>query len=217
MKNFLYFLLFKLSILKTIKFNFCYFGFRGLFVFPVLVGKYVELKELKGSIKIDKFSFGRVYIGINDMGHFPTNMHTVFQNFGDIICNGKVKLGIGTKISNHGILTFGNNFCITANSIILCYKSITFKDDILVSWNCEIMDSDSHFIYDENNLCLNPNEEIIIGEHCWICSGVKILKGVRISKNNIICANSIITKTIDKENAILANNRVLKENISWKL
>ena len=74
-----------------------------------------------------------------------------------------------------------------------------------------------HKIYDNTTKeLINKDCEIIIGNNCWIASGVKILKGVKISDGNIIAANSIITKSIAEQNAIISSDRILKDNIMWE-
>ena len=173
-----------MSIIKTLIFNFRYFGIRGILVLPVLVGKNVEFHTLKGKVICEEFKTGIVQIGLNDMGNHPKR--TTFasiQNNGTIRCKGKVYLGVGTRISNGGTLVFGNNFRITADSSIICGKSIIFEDNVLISWGCQIMDTDLHKIFNiDTNQIINSHKEIYISEHCWICSGCKILKGVKIQK-----------------------------------
>lgn len=218
-KRYLYFLL-RMSIIKTLIFNFRYFGIRGILLLPVLVGKNVEFHTLKGKFICEEFKTGIVQIGLNDMGNHPKRTTYVsIQNNGTIRCKGKVYLGVGTRISNGGILVLGNNFSITADTSIICANSIIFEDDVLVSWGCQIMDTDLHKIFDiDTNQIINSPKEIYISEHCWICSGCKILKGVKLASNIIVAANSIITKSILTNNVIVGfNNRVLKENVNWKV
>ena len=105
----------KISLLKTFLFNFHYFGFKGLYVLPVLIGKHVELRDLKGKITVENFKTGVVQIGMNDIGIFPIKTTVAsIQNNGEIIFKGKAELGIGTHISNGGILKFGDNFTVSA-------------------------------------------------------------------------------------------------------
>lgn len=206
-----------MSLYKTLKLNIKYFGLKGL-LFPVLIGKNVEIKTLKGKIILNEFKPFNIRIGTNELGNQPKNKYSIFSNTGTIIFNGSASMGIGTILSNSGTLTIGDNFIITADSSILCKKEITFGDNCLLSWNCQIMDTDFHKIYDKDtNEIINPDMPIKIGSNCWICAGVNVLKGVSIADNIIIAANSTITKSLRNQYTIVASQgKILKENVYWK-
>lgn len=55
------------SILKTLRFNLHYFGIKG-FRLPVLVGKNVMLKNLRGGVKIESYKTANVRIGFDGTG-----------------------------------------------------------------------------------------------------------------------------------------------------
>ena len=84
----------------------------------------------------------------------------------------------------HGHLIFGDGVCITAESSIICYDRIEIGDDSLISWECQLMDTDFHSIRQSDaqegstgSVLLNPDAPIYIGRHCWICSRCMVLKG----------------------------------------
>lgn len=55
------------SILKTLRFNLHYFGIKG-FRLPVLVGKNVMSKNLRGGVKIESYKTANVRIGFDGIG-----------------------------------------------------------------------------------------------------------------------------------------------------
>jgi galactoside O-acetyltransferase len=59
---------------------------------------------------------------------------------------------------------------------------------------------------------LKYNKDVYIGENAWICAGVIILPGVKIGKNTVIGAGSIVTKDIP-DNVVAVGNpcRVLRK------
>ena len=59
-------------------------------------------------------------------------------------------------------MVFGDKVAINANSDIVCRIGITIGDRALISWECLIMDTDFHSIYDKNCLDkkLNDDKEI---------------------------------------------------------
>ena len=51
--------------------------------------------------------------------------------------------------------------------------------------------------------------KVEIGDNCWICSNVTILKGTRIGKNCVIGAGTVLSGNIP-DNSIVKSNRSLK-------
>lgn len=113
-------------------------------------------------------------------------------------------------------MIIGNNFCITAESQIVCQKQILIEDDVLISWECLIMDTDFHDIF-VNDIKINDDKEIIIRKNVWIGCRSTILKGVEVYSGNVIAANTNLTRTIRKSNIIIGGNpgTIIKENIKW--
>ena len=59
---------------------------------------------------------------------------------------------------------------------------------------------------------LQYNKDVYIADNVWICSGVIIVPGVRIGKNSVIGAGSIVTKDIPANVVAVGNPcRVLRE------
>ena len=78
------------------------------------------------------------------------------------------------------------------------------------------MDTDYHKILNENDEIINEDKPINIGNHVWIGCRNTILKGVTIAENNVIAANSTITKSFYSTESVIGNNtEVLKSNIRW--
>lgn len=166
----------------------------------------------------DRLPVGAIQIGFYGVGIADYRYErSIWQNFGTVEFKGKAYLGSGSRISNSGHLTMGDGVSITANSAIVCHKSVKIGADALISWDVLIMDTDFHKIYDFQGTHVNEPKEIIIGDHCWICSRSLVLKGANIPSNSIIAANSTITgKNIEKEGCIIGSNAVIiKENIKW--
>ena len=79
------------------------------------------------------------------------------------------------------------------------------------------MDTDFHKILNSDNTIINKEKPIHIGKYVWIGCRTTILKGVSIANNNVIAANSTITKSISTENCIIGRNtEMLKTGIQWK-
>lgn len=107
---------------------------------------------------------------------------------------------------------------MTSESEIVAQTNIQFGDNVLISWDCLIMDTDFHKIYDQTGKLINSPEPIIVGKKVWIGCRNVILKGSKISDGSIIGANSFINKDISNQSGIFAGNpiRFIKGDISWE-
>jgi len=120
---------------------------------------------------------------------------------GDIICFKNSKLEIGSGFFN-------------SNVKIRCTESIKIGEDVAISHNVTIMDSDAHELINEEYEKTKP---VNIGNHVWISSGAMILKGVKIGDGAIIAAGAIVTHDVPS-NCIAAGvpAKIIKQNINWK-
>lgn len=210
--------IFRISFLKTLRFNLHYFGLTG-FYFPVLLARNVELNKLQGSVILRGVKPFTVKIGFGNVNIFSDKYErSTWVNNGTIIFNGKCNLGKGVKISCSidAKIEFGSNFVNTARMTLVCVKSVIFEDDCLVSWNVTIMDGDTHKIVSSDDVATNESKPILIKKKVWIGCEVLILKGVIIEHDCVIAAKSIITKNCTIPNTVYGNfNKQLHDNITW--
>ena len=98
---------------------------------------------------------------------------------------GTAHLGRGTKliVLKNAVLEIGDNFVVSASSTFKCFHHIKFESNILFAWNCLVMDSDGHKIFDQEGKRMNQDKDIVLGDNVWIGYGVTILKGVTIPSN----------------------------------
>jgi acetyltransferase-like isoleucine patch superfamily enzyme len=168
------------------------------------------LKKIKPAI---------VRIGFGSVENYDFKYsRTVLDIQGKIIFNGKAKIGHGSRLSVHGILEIGDKFQISAESTIICRKSVSFGDNNLISWENIIMDTDHHHIYNSDGVKINEDREILIGDNVWIGCRNIVLKGTEIGNNIVIGSNSTIAGKHTQENSIVAGNptKIIKENVQWK-
>lgn len=119
---------------------------------------------------------------------------------GDIICFENSHLKIGSGFCNSDIK-------------IRCKKEIIIGEEVFISHDVTIMDSDSHVI-DENT---ENTKSVTIGNHVWIGSRVLILKGVTIGDGAVIAAGSVVNRDVPAHALVAGNPAVVKrEHVSWK-
>jgi acetyltransferase-like isoleucine patch superfamily enzyme len=213
---------------KTLYFNFKYLPFKKAIRLPFIVSHRVWIMDAKGVVKINKenLSPAMIKIGFGEVGIFDQmRERSVWKVLGEVNFQGAASLGHGTKISveEKGKLTLGENVIITAESSIICRNEIVLEDDVMVSWETQIMDSDLHFIKDNENNIINCDEKIKIGRKTWIGSRCTILKGVNLAPESIVAAGTIVSKAINKslegkEKCLIGGNtpKIIKEEVTWE-
>lgn len=104
-------------------------------------------------------------------------------------------------------IEIGNN-CGFSGTVIGAALHIKLGNNVRCGANTLITDTDWH----TDDYRTGKDKEIIIEENVWLGYGVKVLKGVRIGKNSLIGANSVVTKDIPA-NVIAVGNpcRVIKQ------
>lgn len=180
---------------------------------------------MKGKVVLNVSpSFGLVKIGAHGLGTQDVKYsRTMWEMDGSFVVNGHASIGRGSRISvgHNGILNIGDDFVITGRSCIICQKNISFGDKCLLSWDILIMDTDFHNIKNSNGEVINSPCPIKIGNHVWIGCRNTILKGVEISDNVVVSANSLLTKNVEESNCIVGgsgkNMNILKRGITWEI
>ncbi|MCF8320861.1 MAG: acyltransferase [Flavobacterium sp.] len=110
-----------------------------------------------------------------------------------------------------GKISIGKNVYVGVGTNIRSGELITIWDNVLISHNVNIIDTDSHEI-DHFERIQNYNKTLIEGSakvkgnvktgkikienYVWISFGVTILKNITIGEGAIIAANSVVTKDV---------------------
>lgn len=96
-------------------------------------------------------------------------------------------------------------------------SKVSIGENCLFSSGINLWCTDTHSIFDSKNELINKGKFIKIGNHVWCGMDVKIGKNLEIQNDTIIGWGSVVTKTFDQQNIIIAGNpaRIVKENISW--
>lgn len=143
---------------------------------------------------------------------------TVWQVSGQITIKGeKIDIGRGSSLCVSGKCYFGNRFTITGKSTIICRKSMSFGDGVLISWDALLMDTDYHAITNEHGIVINEEKPIIVGDNVWIGCRTTILKGTSIPSSSIIAAGSVISGRMEEENCIYTTDKkTIKRSIAWQ-
>ena len=124
-----------------------------------------------------------------------------------------------------GIVLIGSNVSIGGRTLLAAVNRITVEDDVLISYECIISDSDNHSLsYSRRK---NDLRDWLAGRHDWtkvatapvrICKGawlgarVIVTKGVTIGEGAVCGTGSVVTKDVAPYTVVAGNPaRVIKE------
>lgn len=208
----------KISIvnLKNIKLRNFYFMFfckgkRGTGTMLLPLGNFHYRVEKNAKINIKNGSFilntdfskPNPFTGVLKMNdNAVINVAKTFEIFSSfhIIVMGDATLNLGSGYINSGLK-------------IRCFKEITIGENVAISENVTIWDTDAHFIVGKEAEMTKP---IKIGNHVWIGNNVTILKGVTVGDGAIIAAGAVVTRNVpEKCLAAGVPAKVIKENVDW--
>ena len=188
-----------LNIVKTVYFNFKVFPWHIASKLPVFFFGPVKFASLKGKIIFDTevIRSGMVQFGCNEENIIATNEPSRLMIEGELVFKGHSKFGYAIQISvcNDGILSFGDNSWVGTFSKIVAFRSITVGNNFLGSWECQVFDTDFHFIENISDGTIRDNNApVIIGNNVWLGSRVTVLKNTFIPDDCIIASGSICNK-----------------------
>lgn len=212
-----------LSIPKTLLFNIRHLPFKQAVKLPIWVHYRTQIK-VRGKILLPSdVSPFMIRIGFHTCEECNYNDETRLSiaTGGVLRFEGTAHIGRGSKIvvERNGDMVLGDNFAISASSTIVTYRKVVFGKNIQFSWDCLVMDSDTHIIYDINGEVSNLPKDIIFGDRVWICNGCMILKGTEIPSNCVIGAHSVVSGNKFESNSIIVGSpaKTVKSINRWEV
>jgi galactoside O-acetyltransferase len=108
-------------------------------------------------------------------------------------------------------IIIGDRVFIGPGTSIICYDEIKIDDDVMISWDCTIMDTNSHSLISSERLndVLDWNrgaqykdwnkvesKKIHIAKKSWIGFKAIVLKGIILGEGAIVASGSVVTKDV---------------------
>lgn len=194
-------------IFSSLYFNIHYLGWRRGIKLPVVFYSRVIFRDMKGKVIIKgNMRRGQVAIGLPGNEMFDYSTPCIWANQGGIVIfEGTFGTNPGASfvIRQNATLSFGDRSSFGQNLRILCSKSILIGKELLASWDVTIMDTDSHVFESEGKETVF-SKPISIGNHCFVSSGVNILKGSTIADEAVIASKSVVSGILSEPHALYA-------------
>lgn len=135
----------------------------------------------------------KTVINVKDTFVIHSGFHIILQK------NSKLNLGSG----------YINRFLK-----IRCHDEITIGNNVAISENVTIWDTDAHQIIGKESEMTKP---VKIGNHVWIGTNAIILKGSEIGDGCIVAAGAVVSGKFPNHSLIGGiPAKVIRENVSWK-
>ncbi|MBK8600721.1 MAG: acyltransferase [Flavobacterium sp.] len=214
----------KLNLWSTIYFNFKVLPFHQAVKLPFHFFGKTDFADLSGKfiIQAKEVHFGMIVFGGKHEVVISSNVPTRIFNSGIIEFNSNVKFarGINVMVWNNGVLSIGDNFSIGSLSRIICFRKMSFGNDVLIAWECQFFDTDFHFIQEKDQSIKDNCGTVMVEDETWIGARSTILKNTTIPKNSIVGANSICSGNYREKNGegiLLAGipAKVVKTDVSY--
>lgn len=124
------------SILKTLRFNIHYFGFKSMFKPYALIARGVQFKCLKGLIELENKRIGAIKIGYPSLGTQNDSVTKGTINVsGKVIVHDRLSLARGSALDcgENGTLEIGD-LVMTGDTKIICKENIKIGKQCMISW-----------------------------------------------------------------------------------
>lgn len=180
-------------------------------------------KQLTLNIKYNNSKGCKIYVGKGAKG----NANIVFK--GD---NSKVYIGsrcvlkdVDIRVKQSGnIVAIGNGTQIYGRTKLVSgnglYEDNTIRPYILIGDGCLIAEdvifrnTDSHPIYDDEEVLNNPITGIRIHNHVWIGERASILKNVSVGDGSIIALGAVVSKSVPADHIARGNPVIISKNVT---
>ncbi len=148
------------------------------------------------------------------------------------IARGAKLTGPGTYLLGHGsrikedarifvaegaTLQLGAGAAIGIRNIINVACSVTIGDRSRLSWDCQVLDTDFHEVFNIDGKVRPKTQSVRIGDHVLIGTGAIILKGVTIGDGAVVAAGSVVSRDVAAGTIVAGNPaKPVGTAVGWK-
>lgn len=148
--------------------------------------------DIKSELKL-----GRRY------GNFPINDTVVSVRKDGFfkVTDANIRTGVYVDVS--GEFHIGNSY-INPYTRIRASDYIEINDNCSIGWNVDILDSDLHNVWIEENKSKKTGK-VVLESDVWIGKGATILKGVTVGQGAAVAADSVVTNDVPSNTLVGGN------------
>lgn len=195
-----YWISFISNLPKTMYFNFHYLPLKQAIKLPIIIHN-VKFVNCSGRVIIDVPS-PKIRRGMIRLGHYAVSIYAdtglVWDNHGGtIIFKGAAKIGNDSfiVIGKHSTVEVGDDFLASSALKLVSYRGIVFGQSTRLGWQCLVMDTNLHPLYDiKKEKFKRASSPIVIGDYNWFGTQCKIMHGVVTPERCIFGMNTVVTR-----------------------
>jgi acetyltransferase-like isoleucine patch superfamily enzyme len=177
---------------------------QGVSIYPK-----VNFRSRAGTFTIkSKLILGKVC----ELGAFRISDFRLLEGSSLTVDNFMFFTGFSVSVNKGAILNIGSGYA-NYNVKIDCFKKIFIGDDVAISHNVIIRDSDNHKISAQKQVTAPIN----IGNHVWIGMNSIILKGVTIGDGAVIAAGSVVIHDVPPCSLVAGvPANIIRKDVKWE-
>ncbi len=163
------------------------------------------------TINVNKrFVFNKNWNEKRDRNNTIPALFELSDNAKLIVDDFRIYAGGKVCVASNAELKLGTGY-INHNTSIECFQRIEIGNNVCISDNVQIRDSDNHLIKGKEQESTKP---IVIKDDVWIGMGAIILKGVTIGEGAIVAAGAVVNKDVPPHTLVGGvPAKILKENV----
>ncbi|MFV0235093.1 acyltransferase [Empedobacter stercoris] len=151
---------------------------------------------LKGKVKPAMVRFG--FLGEDNMYWNSEKTLLNIQGTFELSSKNRFANGVIIRVDKNAKLSLEKNVSIGNKSKIICSELITIGEDTSITWECQIIDTNFHYIVDLNDKSVTKlTQPIVIGKNVFIGYRSTISKGVILEDFAIVCSYSLVNKNME--------------------
>jgi acetyltransferase-like isoleucine patch superfamily enzyme len=122
-------------------------------------------------------------------------------------------IGAGTRIGDTKIVcpenvSIGDNTSLGGRVYLYAVDNISIGNNCMIGWNVAVTTATHDYAKDPMNHVVK--KPVNIGNNVWLGMNVTVLPGVNIAEGVVVGACSVVTKSIDEKNIVVAGNPAKK-------
>lgn len=181
---------------KTIWFNLRALPWSQAHRLPFVLGWNVKILRcgnivLNGPVRPLSISMGVIRILQWDNTSEPLRWY----NEGEVHFGGRAKFHPGVKITvgQGALLEFADQVLLGACTKLLCFKHVRMGCNSRLSWNCQLFDSDFHFLRNlSTGRVYQRFKPVILGDDVSVGNGCTIAKGTKLPDGCVVSCISLV-------------------------
>ncbi|MFV0193606.1 acyltransferase [Empedobacter falsenii] len=151
---------------------------------------------LNGNVKPAMVRFG--FLGEDNMYWNSEKTLLNIQGTFELSSKNRFANGVLIRVDKNAKLSLDKNVSIGNKTKIICSELISIGEDTSITWECQIIDTNFHYIVNlQDKSVAKITKPIVIGKNVFVGYRSTISKGVILEDFAIVCSYSLVNKNME--------------------